>query len=92
MKRKKVNPRAKKAGEAMLKELFIKYGVNFICDFEDVERGNPIYVALCEIGGEIKPSPLFPRQEIAETFVSLCKKHLPGFEEKKFRIYKLFER
>lgn len=88
MKTKEVNSNVKKASEAMLTELINKFGFNFMCDFEDVKQGNPLYVALCDNSGEIKTSPFFPRLEIAETFVSLCKKHIPGCKDMKFRIYK----
>lgn len=89
MKTKDVKPAVKKAADEMLKEMIIKFGVKFMCDFEDVNRNNPLYVVLCDLDGEINPSPMFPRLEVAETFVALCRKHLPGFKEKKMRIYKL---
>jgi len=91
--KKVVDRIARILAEDILDVMHDKFGEKFDCDFKDVERGNPLYVALCENKGDIKFAPfVFPRQEIAETFVSLCKKNLPGFKEKKFRIYKLFER
>lgn len=78
-----------KAADAMLREMIIKFGVKFMSDFDDVKLDNPLYVALYDNGGEIKPTPMFPRRDIAVYFVDLCRKNLPGFKKKKFRIYKL---
>lgn len=89
MKTKKVNPSHKAAADALLGEMIIKFGVKFMSDFDDVKRGAPLYVVLLELGEEINPSPIFPSLEIAATFVELCRKHLPGFKEKNFRIYKM---
>lgn len=86
-KEKKFSP--EKAADAMLKEMIIKFGVKFMSDFDDVELDNPLYVALYDNGGEIRPTPMFPRRDIAVAFVDLCRKTLPGFKNKKFRIYKL---
>lgn len=85
--KKKLSP--KEAADTMLKELIIKFGVNFTSDFDDVKRDNPLYVALCDFGGDIKPSPIFPRRDIAETFVELCRKYVPDFKNKKVRICKV---
>lgn len=89
MKTKEVNPKHKALADALLGEMITKFGVKFMSDFNDVKQNNPLYVVLCELGEEISPSPMFPRRDIAETFVALCKKYLPGFKQKKFRIYKL---
>ena len=91
--KKVVDRIARTLAEDILDVMHEKFGVKFDCDFKDVERGTPLYVALSESNGDIRFAPfVFPSQEIAETFVSLCKKNLPGFKEKKFRIYKLFKR
>lgn len=89
MKTKKEKFSAKEAADAMLREMIIKFGIKFMCDFKDVEQENPLYVVLCERDGEISPSPIFPRCDMAETFVALCIHYLPGFKNKKFRICKL---
>lgn len=86
-KEKKFSP--KKAADAMLREMVIKFGVIFMSDFDDVEQDNPLYVALYDSDGEIKPSPIFPRRDIAEAFVEQARKHLPNFKNKKVRIYKM---
>ena len=85
--KKKLSP--KEAADTMLREMIIKFGVNFMSNYDDVEQDNPLYVALCEYGGEIKPSPVFPRRDMAETFVEVCRKYLPEFKNRKVRIYKL---
>lgn len=93
MEKKVVDAIAQILAEEILGVMHDKFGEKFDCDFKDVERGNPLYVALCDNNKDIKFCPfVFPRLEIAETFVSLCKKHIPECKEKKFRIYKLFER
>lgn len=89
MKTKKVEITAKKAADAMLREMVIKFGVIFMSDFDDVELDNPLYIALYDSDGEIKPSPIFPRRDIAEEFVVQCRKHLPNFKNKKVRIFRL---
>lgn len=89
-KEKKLSPQ--EAADVMLREMVLKFGVKFIADFIDVDYNTPLYVALCEYGdGEIKPTPFFPRRDVAETFVELCRKYIPGFKNKNVRIYKLKE-
>ena len=78
-----------KASNAILREMIIKFGVDFMCDFEDVKQGTPLYVVLYERDGEISPSPMFPSLEIAGTFVAQCIHYLPGFKKKNFRICKV---
>lgn len=85
--KKKLSP--KEAADTILKEMIIKFGVNFTSDFDDLEQDNPLYVALCDFGGDIKPTPIFPRRDIAETFVELCRKYVPNFNNQKARICKL---
>lgn len=90
MKTKKEKFSAEKASSAILREMVIKFGVKFMCDFDDVKRGTPLYIVLYETrDGEISPSPMFPSLEIAETFVAQCIHLLPGFKKKNFRICKV---
>ena len=80
---------AKEASEAILREMIIKFGVKFMADSVQVEEDSPLYVVLFDFYGEIKPTPYFPRRAMAVTFVELCNKYLPGFKNKKFRIFRL---
>lgn len=89
MKSKEKKFSAEKASSAMLREMVIKFGIKFMCDFDDVKRGTPLYVVLYERDGEIIPSPMFPSFEIAGTFVAQCIHYLPGFKNKNFRICKV---
>lgn len=88
-KEKKFSPQ--KAADEMLRELINEFGVNFMSDLTDLEYGNPLYVLLYEQNGLLGTSPVFPRRDIAETFLDLSRKYLPGFKNKKVKIYKLYK-